>query len=435
MAVKIRCSECRKKISVDEAFGGSMCRCPYCKAIIMVPQLDRPAGGGNGRTRPGRPGGRPGRPAAPRARKPGQSSGLSNVTGSRPIVTDQSPQAPAVGKARIDTPAVPRVDQAAAKPSRGKAPAPVPKKHPQVPGEDSLAALDRASEEAAAKAKSVQADPRGEDDVIESIAVNEAELTDEQIANIPTADPVRFQGIVTLILLVVLLVLGGLSVYLAIQMFGPEDRGAYINGGPGDDPTLALPENPFIPGSGPTIGQTVPLSQPVVYVIDAGRTMGDLYPFAKDVVRASVLSLDAGSTFGVIVAQDPKNVFVAGQMHPGGSAGEQVIRSPILSLIDDGPITPGGAPNLRGAIDQALANKPATLVLLVGEKLFDDPKALGKTITTAKARLVLLALGNQGTMQETSQKELVESAGDQARRIEYSTGQLQKDYQQRDLPD
>jgi phage FluMu protein Com len=37
MAIRIRCSECSKKISIDEAFAGGACRCPYCKAIMMVP--------------------------------------------------------------------------------------------------------------------------------------------------------------------------------------------------------------------------------------------------------------------------------------------------------------------------------------------------------------------------------------------------------------
>jgi PHP family Zn ribbon phosphoesterase len=36
MAIKVRCQQCRRKISIDEAFAGGNCRCPYCKAITMV---------------------------------------------------------------------------------------------------------------------------------------------------------------------------------------------------------------------------------------------------------------------------------------------------------------------------------------------------------------------------------------------------------------
>ncbi len=36
MAIRIRCKDCGKKISIDEAFAGGMCRCPYCKALVYV---------------------------------------------------------------------------------------------------------------------------------------------------------------------------------------------------------------------------------------------------------------------------------------------------------------------------------------------------------------------------------------------------------------
>jgi DNA-directed RNA polymerase subunit RPC12/RpoP len=58
MAIKIRCSECSKKISIDEAFAGGACRCPYCKAIVMVPGESRG-------------GAAPDRPSAPRPDAPG----------------------------------------------------------------------------------------------------------------------------------------------------------------------------------------------------------------------------------------------------------------------------------------------------------------------------------------------------------------------------
>jgi hypothetical protein len=59
MAIKIRCTECTKKISIDEAFAGGVCRCPYCKAIIMVP------GGEGGQPEGVRPDAPADRPAAP----------------------------------------------------------------------------------------------------------------------------------------------------------------------------------------------------------------------------------------------------------------------------------------------------------------------------------------------------------------------------------
>jgi Na+-transporting methylmalonyl-CoA/oxaloacetate decarboxylase gamma subunit len=73
MALKIRCQECSKKISIDEAFAGGVCRCPYCKALTMVPGGETAASAGDRALRPDRPD-RPDRPmtpgGAPAARPP-----------------------------------------------------------------------------------------------------------------------------------------------------------------------------------------------------------------------------------------------------------------------------------------------------------------------------------------------------------------------------
>lgn len=37
MALEINCCDCGRQISVDEAFAGGMCRCPHCKATVLVP--------------------------------------------------------------------------------------------------------------------------------------------------------------------------------------------------------------------------------------------------------------------------------------------------------------------------------------------------------------------------------------------------------------
>jgi DNA-directed RNA polymerase subunit RPC12/RpoP len=56
MAIKIRCTECSKKISIDEAFAGGACRCPYCKAIVMVPGDGRETAARPAEPRPDSPG-------------------------------------------------------------------------------------------------------------------------------------------------------------------------------------------------------------------------------------------------------------------------------------------------------------------------------------------------------------------------------------------
>ncbi len=75
--MRIRCTECRKKISIDDAFAGGVCRCPYCRSTVFVPgeAMD------NGRhARPDAPGGRPEAPAA-RPEAPAAATALAEPAG------------------------------------------------------------------------------------------------------------------------------------------------------------------------------------------------------------------------------------------------------------------------------------------------------------------------------------------------------------------
>ncbi|MFW5840632.1 MAG: hypothetical protein ACOCZE_08635 [Planctomycetota bacterium] len=56
MPIRVECDQCQGKISVDDAFAGSVCRCPYCKAMVIVPRSDN---GGASRPRPEAPVSRP----------------------------------------------------------------------------------------------------------------------------------------------------------------------------------------------------------------------------------------------------------------------------------------------------------------------------------------------------------------------------------------
>ena len=183
MALKVRCSECRKKISVDEAFAGSMCRCPYCKSIVMVPTeaAAEAAHAPKRSSRPTAPGeSRPKMPSKKTAVTTG--SDLSNIVGSRPIIGGEE-------TSRVQTPSTKIATPGPTSPS---------KEH---------------------------------DHIVEAPKVDKAKLTREQLASIPTADPVRMQGIATLLMLLVLLIMILLSIYLAMQLFKEEEDtgGAYID--------------------------------------------------------------------------------------------------------------------------------------------------------------------------------------------------------------
>ncbi len=36
MTLRILCNQCGKKIIIDAAFAGGICRCPYCKSLVKV---------------------------------------------------------------------------------------------------------------------------------------------------------------------------------------------------------------------------------------------------------------------------------------------------------------------------------------------------------------------------------------------------------------
>ena len=85
MAIKIRCSECSKKVSIDEAFAGGMCRCPYCKALVYVPEAEGKAGPA---ARPEAPGARPEAPEAelaPAAAPGGEAVSEEHIPMARPV--------------------------------------------------------------------------------------------------------------------------------------------------------------------------------------------------------------------------------------------------------------------------------------------------------------------------------------------------------------
>lgn len=67
MAIRTKCDKCGKQISVDDAFAGGVCRCPYCKTLVMVQAVGGPVGTSS---RPQAPAGRPDAPQADLADAP-----------------------------------------------------------------------------------------------------------------------------------------------------------------------------------------------------------------------------------------------------------------------------------------------------------------------------------------------------------------------------
>ena len=464
MAVRIRCSECHKKIAVDEAFAGSMCRCPYCKSIVIVPQE---ISASEAHTTPARPAA-PGRPSSPgRPSKPGgkskpatlKGSGLRDIVGSRPIVSGEEITPVEVGETIIKEPGRPQVPGVDTAPTAPKSkPKPVARPKPQAAPQpisppaarpkpvddepaDASSALDAllaaAGEKPAApkpdatpkpakpepkpkkvKVKKVKPEPKpkkvkvkkvkpapvpepvleddDDDDVIETISVDVSKFTPEQLAAIPMANPVKLQGMVTILLSVVLLIAISLCVYLSIRVFGNEandpanddTNGAYL---PGEDPSVthkieSLP-NPFATSASPSIAG-VGLDGTVIYCFDTGGSMKGLYAVARDVMRVSAKSLGSSQTFGVVLAREDAPLLIENKLLPGGADGEKTIRQPTKPDHDGGPIAIGGLCDLTAALNLALTHKPKTVVMLVSGKDFDWTP-LADAAKKAGARLLI----------------------------------------------
>lgn len=88
MAIRVRCRQCTRKIAIDEAFAGGVCRCPYCKGLTLVSrgpvEQAHLAGRPDSPPRPDQPG-RPLRPDGPPGVEPPAVDPYGHVPLARPV--------------------------------------------------------------------------------------------------------------------------------------------------------------------------------------------------------------------------------------------------------------------------------------------------------------------------------------------------------------
>ena len=308
MAIKVRCEQCRKKISVDEAFAGGVCRCPYCKAINFV-------GGTAGGAAHGA------RPAAP------------------PSACPESP----------------------------------PTTQP-APGEQ--------------------------------------ELAEEHI---PMANPVKLQGIVTIVLLVALLGMFIGAVVLVIEATKkpakpPDD----IANGPPDGLTKGGGQTNGRP-KGPTVGG-VEIVPPVIYCLDGGSSMTDVFDYARLMTRISATSLKTSQQYNVLILSDETgDLFLRAGLLNGGMQSQ-----PVLDKFLDAYVPIGTADVTRG-LSKALEKGPGTIVLM-SRKNVDGAMHLGEGAKARGIRIVTIAMTTDGDVPK-SMKRLAEASGGGSKA--YSEGALE----------
>jgi len=324
MAIKIRCSECDKRIVIDEAFAGGVCRCPFCSAIVMVPGGDD----GEAVVRPGAPVERPAEP------------------GSEPTVAEVP--------TKVDPSTVP------------------------------MAKADRT---------------------------------------------MTFMVAGTVALLVLVLV--GAIVMVVLTSSKPpapvvqnEAAPPAVNGpaaGPAADPFKTLIKGPAIAGD-------IQLVPPIVYVLDGGQVMTDVFDKAVAVTRVSILTLGANDKFTVLVSagdsdssDDVEPSAGAPASKPAsGPVDKPVARTTGRDLALPGGFIAGGAKNerafgewIRGyqgidvpngrtdiiaSLDAALRLKPRTIVLFTLKDLCDEkgdllPEAASLAARAKSQRTAVICIG------------------------------------------
>lgn len=281
MAMKIRCTECTKKISIDEAFAGGVCRCPYCSALVFVGGAsDAMVGAGV-------------RPSAPT---------------SRPASPMERPAAPTVGAAPHDLEA-----------------------HARAQGQE----------------------------------------------DIPTASPVKVQGIVTIVLLGLLLLMVAGVIVTAVTIF----RG-------GGDVYVPPPleQNPFAAvTSKRVVAGDIRVNLPVYYIVDGGGSMGETFFFALEMIQKSLGTLEEGDKFNVIICREDGDKVISAELLAAGEGSPAAVAAVMENLM------PSGATDVGKTISATLAKKPGTIVLMA-KKYIEDAEKIGQEVKGKDVVFVTICL-------------------------------------------
>jgi hypothetical protein len=313
MALRIRCTECRKKISIDEAFAGGMCRCPYCKALVYVE--DKSAGTG---------------PVSP-----------SPAPGSRPA-------APGAANAASGAP----------EPAPGA----------------------------------------------------------EEPEHVPMARPVMIQGIITIVLLVLLVVMVGVGVAIALVIVrSRDDRMGPDANADGNAAAYVPPISPLqVRGDKPEIAGLELPAGPVVYCLDGGSSMRDLFDAGALMIINSIGSLKPDAKFTILRCQEGDDEFLSAAFLAGGAEGKKKAHG-FFRVYQ-----PSGATDIVRALNGALALKPKVIVLIARKPVDEAVGAANKAKAQGVQIFTVVIDGDEDVV--SSMRKLSEITGGKHRAV--TSGEL-----------
>jgi hypothetical protein len=175
------------------------------------------------------------------------------------------------------------------------------------------------------------------------------------------------------------------------------------------DPFAAMRSSEGQP-SGPAIAD-VPLQGKVVYVLDSGASMKNLYDYAVALTLRSVETLGGEQRYSVVLAGEDEPRTMDGGYRPPDRQPEAFLAGTV----------PGGATDIAAALAAAAEMQP-DVVVLMSRKGVDDPAA-ARPVREAGGRLVTIALEADKDA-EASLAAAAASAGGESR--SYSRGQLDR---------
>ena len=241
------------------------------------------------------------------------------------------------------------------------------------------------------------------------------------------ARPVKLQGIVTVVLFGVLLVM----IAAGVASFVHWRPGANEIPPEHWEESSSVPQeaNPLARASqgGPGIAD-VELVPPVVYCIDAGASMEEVYSFAAMMTRVSIRGLKGDQTFNVMIclaggaeAGGAGNgggaKLLLKDFSPGGAEGEARIADQLDEVISS------GRTNIVRALDSAVGLKPGSIVLFARKPLSNDVVEVARKAQTRNVRIVTIALDADDAAAEIL-AELAKISGGKSRA--YSYGRLSR---------
>lgn len=215
------------------------------------------------------------------------------------------------------------------------------------------------------------------------------------------ARPVKIQGVITIILLVLLAMMVAAGVGVTLM---------YVQTGPGDEdiPYETPHVDPLaVSRKGPAVAGVKIAAAPVLYCLDGGSSMRDAFDGARVMTANSVESLGDGMKFTVVLCGETEDRFLSADYSGGGPKG----KAATLAFLKE--TVPSGATDLPRALKAALARGPKTIVLLA-RKVVDDAAEVAAEARKQGVVIHTIAVDPDAEV-AASMKKLAETTGGEGR--------------------